>query len=268
MRTRSFLSSSSSRAGFSLIEMIGVMAIMAILATVLVPNTLKMIERAAIRAEQETMDAIAEHVRFYARDLNALPAVGNWYNDLTGPMRFSSLSPAEVRTNRRGLDRLYVVDPVVANQRALIISRMRSDIALPTSGQVSGNFLNVWNTPPNTIPPGAGWGGWTANNVESLVIERVNCRRELQQFVVTLKNSASTTDASYQIVWLSGATPLGGPVNRSTPSLPLTNLRTGDRLRLFRIVGGVATLDYDYVVGSRGASFEFNGTTWFSPSSP
>jgi prepilin-type N-terminal cleavage/methylation domain-containing protein len=246
-----------SKAAFTLIEMIGVMAIMAILAATLVPVSLRTIEGAAVKAEAASLKELAQQIKFYARDIGALPGAGTWTADLTGPTRYTSLNATEVQTNIRKTQRLYVPD--VANQRALIISGMRSGVALPTSGQVLASFQAVWDTPPGSVPASAGWAAWNGSNAEFLLIERVNCRSELQTFPIGLKNASGTASASY-LVASSGSNPTLLPGENSTEQL-----RSGDRIRLFR---QGAVLDYTYIVGTRGASLEFNGTTWFSSPSP
>ncbi len=265
MKPRSHPPSSGSRAGFSLIEMIGVMAVMAILASVLAPAGLRSLERTAVRGEASTLKELSEQIRLYARDSAALPGAGTWTTDLTGPLRYSSLNAAEILTNKRQVNRLYVVD--APNSRAMIISSMRTGVNLPTYAQVSANFQTVWNTAAETVPASAGWNAWNAANVEFLLIERVNCRRELQAFPITLKNSTPATPGTtvtYLTVPLSGSGAISGPI--TSGNQVTLQLRTGDRINLYRPPG--ATLDYTHVVGSRGATFEFNGTTWFSPSTP
>ena len=61
--------------GFTLIELIGVLAIMTILAGVIAPNALQSIERAAIRAEHQTLANLGEQVELYLRDQGALPTI-------------------------------------------------------------------------------------------------------------------------------------------------------------------------------------------------
>ena len=50
-------------AGFTLIEMIGVLAIMAVLASVLVPNVLHTLDRAALSAEATTLANLGEQTK-------------------------------------------------------------------------------------------------------------------------------------------------------------------------------------------------------------
>jgi type II secretory pathway pseudopilin PulG len=239
--------------------MIGVMAIMAILAAVIVPTTLKSIEGAAVRVEIDTLGSLGVQMKLYAKEKGAMPTAAGWTTEIAP---YAALNPTDILTNRRRINRLYVVDPTAINQRAMIISSMRSGVPLPSYAQVSGNFTNVWNTSYTDVPTGSGWGSWNANNKEYLAIERVNFRSELQSFSISLKNASAGT-VSYQIFYSSG-TPLTvrQPLAASATIVPV--LRAGDRINLYRDSAG-ALLDYVVVVSTRGGTFQFNGTTWSAP---
>jgi prepilin-type N-terminal cleavage/methylation domain-containing protein len=260
--------------GFTLIEMIGVMAIMAVLATILVPNTLKSIERAAVRAEVETLRNLGEQAKLYLRDNAVPPTAANW-NTVLGT--YSSLSPGDILTNRRQMNRIYVVDPVAANQRALMVSSMRSgllrqaappDTAPQVAAYIGANatrFNAVWNwntsAVPLTVP--AGWGAWNVDNIEYLLIERVNFtpvyRTDLQSFTVSLRNLSGAA-VSYRITRANGTilSPVTVPASASTTVTPLY---PKDQLSLYRAAGAV-NLDFTYIISTTGKSYDFAGTNW------
>lgn len=270
------------QAAFSLIEMIGVMAIMAILAAVITPNLLHSIERTAVKAEADNLHALGGEIALYLRDNTVMPtttvppALPNWTSQLA---TYSSLSAADILTNKRQMNRLYVPDPVVANQRALLLSSMRTGINLPTTAQVSGNFQTIWNTADGQVPVAAGWGAWGAgpapalDNVEYLVIERVNLaavyRTDLQALTITLNNktpiaaappapAVPATNASYRITLANGTVQAVQPVN-ATVTATLNNMHARDRIDLYRAAG---ILDSSYVLSTNSKSFDFNGTNW------
>ncbi len=262
------------RAAFTLIEMIGVMAVMAILAATVVPNVVKSIERAAVRAEIDTLRNLGEQAKLYLRDNTVPPTTANW-NTVLGT--YASLSPTEILTNRRQMNRVYVVDPVAANQRALLVSSMRTGLlrqASPpeTAAQVAAyigasgtRFSDVWNWNTAAVPltPPTGWGAWTRDNIEYLLIERVNFapvyRSELQSFAVSLRNLSGSA-VSYRIKRAGGA--LVGPVNMPAGTAVLvTPLYPRDQLELYRAASGV-NLDFTYVVGTAGKNYDFAGTNW------
>lgn len=264
MKMRATCSFSRSRAGFSLIEMIGVMAVMAILATVLVPNALKSIERSAVRTEAETLRNLGEQAKLYLRDAATMPTAANW-NTVLGT--YASLSPAELLTNRRQMNRVYVLDPVAANQRALLISSMRTGVAPQTAAFIGANgtrFSDVWNWNTSGSPfaaPG-GWGAWNAANIEYLVIERINFapvyRTDLQAYTVSLRNLGTGT-TSYRLIRANGSTVVGN-ISAGT-SVALTSLYARDRVELYKAASQF-TLDLTYVVSTTGKTYDFNGTNW------
>lgn len=256
-----------SPAAFTLVEMIGVMAVMTILASVMTPNILRSIERAAVRAEGETLRALGEQLKLYLRDNAVLPTTAvpptlpNWTTQLA---TYSSINSADILTNRRQMPRLYVPDPVAANQRALLLSSMRTGIALPTAASIAANFSVIWNTANGAIPAAGGWAAWNANNIEYLSIERISFaevyRTDLQTFSVTLNNVGPAT-ASYQITRANGTVlPVVNLIAGATTS-PALSLQPKDRLNLFRAASGV-TLNYSYVISTSGKTFDFNGTNW------
>ncbi len=264
------------RAGFTLVEMIGVLAILTILAGIITPNVLHTIERAAVRAEADNLRTLGGQIGLYLRDNTVMPtaavppALPNWTSQLA---TYSSLSSADILTNKRQMIRLYVPDPVAANQRAMLLSSMRTGVALPTAANVSANFQTIWSTADGSVPVAAGWGAWNANNVEYLVIERVNLssiyRTDLLSLTITLNNktpvaavppapAVPATNASYRITLANGTVQAVQPVN-STVTVTLNAMRPRDRIDLYRAAG---VLDSSYVLSTNSKTFDFNGTNW------
>lgn len=269
MKTRRFFFPIKAAAGFTLIEMIGVMAILTIMAAVLTPNVLHSIERAAVRAESDNLHTLGQEIGYYLRDNNGgwptsqiLPSSIAWTTQLA---TYSSLSALDIQTNRRGMDRRYVADAV--NRRALLISSMRNGVALPLPLQVTANFQGIWDTADGNVPPGAGWGGWSAGaggNIEYLVIERVSLsavfQTDLQTYVMKINNNAGGPVLSYKTVPAGGSpssvvvVPVGA-VNMATPPL-----KRRDELYLYSDSGGTM-LNFVYVVSDSPKTFTYT-TYW------
>ena len=228
-------------AGFSLIELIGVLAIMAILASVIAPNTLRSLDRAAVNAESRTLDNLGEQVKLCLRANGTAPTAANWTTTVGS---FADISPADIATNRRRINRVYITDPATnPTQRVLILSSMRAGLNLPTAANINTavRFQDIWQTVDGALPTSASWSGWTAwaavtNSTDYLLIERVN---------LVLANGTVQTAVNLP----AGSTAI------------LTNRRPRDRLNLYRAASG-ATLDYSYVVNIAGRTFDFNGTSW------
>jgi prepilin-type N-terminal cleavage/methylation domain-containing protein len=252
------------KSGFTLIEMIGVMAILTIMAAVLTPNVLHSVERAAVKAEADNLHTLGQEIGYYLRDNNGAwptssPSLG-WTTQLA---TYSSLNSADIQTNRRLMNRLYVAD--IANRRALLISSMRNGVALPTAANVTANFQGIWDTADGNVPPGAGWGGWTSGaggNIEYLVIERVSLasvfQNDLQTYTMVINNSTATP-LSYKTIPAvgspSGVTPI--PANVVGMTIPL---KPRDRLNLYSDLSGT-TLNFVYVVSNTPKTFTFT-TSW------
>ena len=97
-------------AGFSLLEMIGVMAVMAILAGALAPSIFQMIEEGYQGAEAQSMETVAEALQDYVRYTKTIPTdqADNW---TTAVADYAGLSPNRVRYNDKNFERRLYIDP-------------------------------------------------------------------------------------------------------------------------------------------------------------
>ena len=256
------------RRGFTLIEMIGVLAVMAILASVLAPNALRSLDRAAVTAEAQTLRNLGEQAKNYLRAQGVAPTAANWTVTIGG---YADLSPSDIATNKRQMGRVYLTDPAtVPTQRVIIISSMRTGLTLPTAANINTavRFQDIWQTADGSLPTALSWAGWAAWNAvassgDFLVIERVNLspvyNTDLQSLTITLNNRAAAT-ASYNIVLADGTVQAAVNVLAGGTAV-LPNRRPKERFNLYRAAGGV-TLDYSYVLSSTGKTFDFNGVNW------
>ena len=238
---------------FTLIEMIGVLAIMAIVASVLVPNVLRTMDRAAIDAEGKTLDALAEQVKLYAKINGAPPALATWQTDLA---TLADLAAVDIVTNRRGMARVYILD-TSANPvpRLMIVSSMRGGLPIPTI--TAAQFQTVWQTADKAVP--AGWPTWTAvsGSGEQLLIERVNLRPVYQAnpAAVTITfNTAEATVAGTYSFRAPGATLDSGPF----AVVPSRSFTPGTVLTLYS--NGLPS--YTYAVGTVFRTFDLKGAIW------
>ena len=94
--------------GFALLEMIGVIAIMGILAGAMAPLLLNQLDNSEADAEQVALEAIAEGIRQYYRD-EAVATYGALPPNLTALAGvYVGASAADLTSNDRGIARLYV----------------------------------------------------------------------------------------------------------------------------------------------------------------
>jgi len=258
----------SPRAGFTMIEMIGVLAVIAILASVITPNALRAIERAAVTAEAQTLRNLGGQVKLYLSAQGTAPTSANWTVALGN---YADLSPSDIAVNKRQIARVYLTDPaVVPTRRVIILSSMRTGLALPTAANINTavRFQDIWQTADGALPTALSWGGWAAwstvsSSGEFLRIERVNLssvyNTDLQSFTITLNNRGAAT-ASYNIVLADGT--IQAAVNvPAAATVIFANRRPKERFNLY-LAGGGATLDYSYVLSATGKTFDFNGVNW------
>jgi prepilin-type N-terminal cleavage/methylation domain-containing protein len=255
------------QSGFSLIELIGVLAIMAILASVLVPNTIKSIENAAISAESQTLSNLAGVLPLYLRDQGAIPAAATWSTQLAA---YANLSPANLATNTMKVARVYLADPATApSQRVILLSSMRRGLALPASGAITtaASFQQIWQTADGSVPPATSWAGWSAwaavaNSGQFLLIERVNLLptydTTLEPLTFTMNNHTAAA-TSYNLVLANGTAQAAQNIAAGATVILTETPRV--RLNLYSAGGGLQ-LNYSYVVSTTGRTFDFNGTDW------
>lgn len=257
--------------GFTLIELIGVLAIIAIMASVIAPNALRSLDRAAVRAEAETAAQLGEQIKLHLRDQGVLPTTANW---TTAIANYSDLAAIDIQRNKRLNNRLLVFDTsTTPYPRALILSSMRTGRNLPNVGSATANFQTIWQTEDSQIPFTLGWAGWLrtfdgggnirATDGDYLVVERINFRPlylgELQDLTVALKNDGAS-QVSYRITRANGT--VAAAVNVAVgATVSLTGLRPNDRVDLYRAAGG-STLDYTCVLSATGKNFDFDGIRW------
>jgi prepilin-type N-terminal cleavage/methylation domain-containing protein len=262
---------------FTLIEMIGVLAIMALLSAVLVPNALRSLDRAAVNAEVQTLHNVGAQIKLYLRDKGTVPTLGGWTVELSG---YTDLSALDLSKNKRGIARVYLTDPATApTQRVIILSCLWNGLALPTPGNINTavRFQDIWQAADGSLPTAVSWAGWTAwnavaNSGEFLVIERVNLlpvyNTDLQTINVTLNNKTPPPpgvggiDASYSLVLANGT--IVAPVKLAAGASVTLPQRPRDQINLYRAISG-ANLDSSYVLSVNNTSnqtYDFNGTTW------
>jgi len=150
--------------GFSLIEFIGVLAILAILGAVIAPNLIRQIDMAERDAEVEALRTLESGLRQYVRREKMIPDVQTWAEAVASQINRPA---AQVYANRRGLARILVYDRKLAanlpfrqvsrgfpnppaNLRFMLISHLSQDIgALHPGGDLdrmgAGMFDAVWN---------------------------------------------------------------------------------------------------------------------------
>ncbi len=169
----------SLRSAFSLIEMIGVLAVIAILAATVLPNIIRRIDFATWQRETSDLKVMADGlVKTILTDKQILSS----NNIPTTIAKYLDLSLNQVTNTPRRFNRVFLVDPsLTINGGSLPYSQgsggsagqtsarimILSTIAGPAVSTITDTFSTIWNTPDGGKP--ATWTG----KAEDLCIQRV-----------------------------------------------------------------------------------------------
>jgi len=177
---------------WTLVEVLGVLAVLAIMSALFVPWMLRDLDTAARTAESRSMTEIANAVGQTIRRERRVPDADGWAG-----MAALALGRHEdrVRTNARGGRRVWVVDPRLrlgpspgttlpfaqstagshepAYARVVLLSSLGEPLpATVRDGVATSNarFDAIWSATPGTVPGGWSWNG----RPEDLTLERLD----------------------------------------------------------------------------------------------
>ncbi len=177
---------------FSLIETVGVLAIMAILAAALAPVVIRQIDRAALSKETTDMGAISNALVLATLRTKTLPDETTWSNVAADWLSRPSI---QIGVTPRHFNRIFLVDdsgflgnypagsPYTqdingtgatgpASARVMLISTIANGPLPLASGRPGSTAFNdIWNTLPNAKP--SSWSSWKGDGYD-LVIERMD----------------------------------------------------------------------------------------------
>lgn len=146
--------------GFTLIEMIGVLAIMSVFAAMIVPDLIRRLDISYADAEVKTLNNLALDLEQYILTKRRIPSVaggeilvtgpagavaGPWFQEVAAQ---SALPPTKIQQNEKGIGRIYYLDPqfllpapaaafVVYDQNAAAIAAVPGfPVAAPNSPRI------------------------------------------------------------------------------------------------------------------------------------
>ena len=211
----------TNRRGFTLIEMIGVLAVMAVLAAVLLPALLKETDVAVSNQETATLQSFATGLQNYIMRNRSIPSETNWFSVVATEY---GLDTNDVAINPRHLARAFLIDPsgwftnvpsgaaynqtsggttVAPGNARLIILSVLGNVAIPSllaSGRpYAADFNATWNAAPNTIPASSiPWSSWSSSGgrAADIIIQRINLGPLFNHLVL---NNTDPTNAPYSI---------------------------------------------------------------------
>ena len=202
-------------AGFTLLEMAVVLAIIMILSLVIFSTTLRQLDRVAAEKELANLSSYAEALQKSIQRNGAIPAATTGAAVIAAEL---GANPAAVATNDRRRARLLLVDPALrigpgggglpytqgvngstnlpASPRLILVSCL-SPSPLPaalTGGTYTiADFTNLWNwaAADQTLPAGTLWTGWRGTGLD-LQVQRLNLAPLFVRLV--LMNYPATTN--------------------------------------------------------------------------
>jgi prepilin-type N-terminal cleavage/methylation domain-containing protein len=180
---------SRSQHAFSLIEMIGVLAVIAVLATALAPSFVRQMDKTAGDQESAAMKSFGDALQRSIMRYRYIPSDADWATNIATEL---GVDVAYVTTNPRQQPRFFLIDPnlsiagaglpyrqtnsgsvnIPSSPRVMILSSVGTP--LPAVTATAANFTNIWNAADGTVPTAApafaGWNG-TGNDLN---IQRVD----------------------------------------------------------------------------------------------
>ena len=149
----------TSSPGFTLVELIGVLAILSILASVITPNVINQLRGARRDAEDQQLANIAQGIELYLRQTRSFPA-----NLTVLSPDYVPVASGQLTNNANGFLRYYFVQPnisgytnaaglapsILADSRVLLITDLTQN-ANPTI-ITDADFETWWNTDETGTP--------------------------------------------------------------------------------------------------------------------
>ena len=243
-------------AGFTLIEVIGVLAIMAIAAGVLTPSIAQRISRMRAAAEDSKLAAIGDALVEFTTLHQQIPGTDSWMSEVALLLGWS---PQEVRFSipqDSSTARVFLIHPSfspanlspaahsgpiwtqgtegtsqVRDARIVILSVHRSGLVLPLASGTApsaAEFDRVWNWHPDssTQAPPAGWPSSWEGHGDYLHVRRINFEPLFHR--VTFSNAGFPD--SIPSLQIGSDSPIA---LRNTPTFDALYL-TGTTLRVYR----------------------------------
>lgn len=190
------------RQGFTMIEMIGVLAIVAVIAALLVPISLRHLDQVASEQEMARLQALGGALQQSILRTRSIPSPTNWASVLAAQ---SGMDIRSVTNNFRNRPRVFLVDAggwcstnlpfsqgpggtsnFPASARVILMSSLGKSLPVATGMPTAADFNALWDAPPNTVPRG-GWNG----DPYDVKIQRVNLSPLFVRLVLSTYNSAT-----------------------------------------------------------------------------
>lgn len=185
--------------GFTLIEMIGVLAIIAILSAGIAPSIIKQVIRAKADQETANLETLSRDLVRYIKDNKIIPSNSgtNW---ATAIAQISNLPVNDIVRNKNGYTRRYYVDPMFMTNsnvsgfsytqgtgltsrpfspRIMLVSNMNANA--PAQPSTNAAFSAIWDQT----------AGATVVESESIRIERINLQSLFNRILLSNQDTGN-----------------------------------------------------------------------------
>lgn len=259
-------------AGFSLIELLGALTILTILAMALAPVMVREYDRHARERETKSLEALASGLRSHILRTRTIPSHNEYVQAVSTEI---GMQTSDVLLNHRRLPRVLLIDPAVTNVIPIPYTQnfrgltnpiplslgmvLVSSVSAPLpSGLVSGfasssaAFNAIWSAAENTVPAGWSWSG----RGEDLRIIRINLGT---LFVPLALNYDTITMGAAN----RGRFTIDGSSTNTLPTTPtfISNYLISSVLGLHHHSGSTDTLQVQIVLQTP-TSFTYQGSAW------
>jgi type II secretory pathway pseudopilin PulG len=198
-----------------MIEMVGVLAVVVILAALLSPVVVRRADIAAVNAETANLTTISNALVLQILRSNSIPSEAAWFQAVGN---WLSYAPSTVTNNARRYARAYLVDSsgwlgtnlpasgyylqsvagttAPGSARLMVVSSLSASLPVSSGRPGAAIFNDIWNTAPKAIPANAIWSGWKGR-ADDLLIQRINLQPLFSQLV--LVNRDTNNAAAYAV---------------------------------------------------------------------
>jgi prepilin-type N-terminal cleavage/methylation domain-containing protein len=198
----------NSPSGFSLIELIGVLAILSIAALALAPLFVTKVRLATAATEEVTLSTLAEGLKLHIQKVKEIPDQTIWISAIARDLGWEA---TKVGINEVRFPRIYLIDPAFRigasngvltyrqqlstgsvirpiSPRLMILSSLSTQ-PLPLGSGTNSAFNNIWTNASDTVPSSlSSWNG----RADELKVQRINLS-PLFHRVIVRNNDAGPT---------------------------------------------------------------------------
>ncbi|MGE3312955.1 MAG: type II secretion system protein, partial [Limisphaerales bacterium] len=214
------------QSGFTLIEFVGVLAVLSLVAGLLATNLVGRLKRATRDSDAASVSAMTDALRTRILRTGSIPAAADLPQAIANEL---SLPLSRVQSSLAGFNRVFLVDPSLqigsptgsvftlpfqqtvrgsiqpVTPRFMILSSLSDPI--PVAGPVSSaTFTSLWNNAAGSIP--ASWNSWKGES-DDLRLGRLDFRSLFHRVVLNNLDPANAAIYSIASPTNSFAIPIG-----------------------------------------------------------